>query len=249
MYHLICMNMKLTFRKSRVLFTTIFSLVLVLLPIVLMTYVVKEQRIDNFTTLVDRYFAEVAILLFIVYMTAQMATDDYRTGYLKNIVNSFENRASIFLSKLVVNSFIFVPFVMIVQVILMYLGCLVLVPEFVLGDVGLLVRIVFLQTVLAITASAVVMMLGTLFRKPTPTYIVATFMCTGTYETILNLVNLIQQWLLKRVVFDFTQLGIAEHVSKLSEENISTTFILCLCAVYLALSCGIGVLRIRKQDL
>lgn len=249
MFHLLRMNWKLSFGKGRIWATAIFTLLVVIVPIVLITYVIPEEHINNFTAFIDRFFAEVVTLLFLAYMAAQMAVSDYKTGYIKNIVNTTASRLPIFAAKLLVNSVCFVIFVMLVQVVVAYIGYLILVPSFTFGDIGHLARILLLQTALGCAVSAVVMMLGTVFKKSVATYILATFLCTGTYETALGMLNLPQKWIWSRVVFDFTELGIAQQAGNLPEMQTGMTFILLLSAAYFGLSFVIGGRRMKSQDI
>lgn len=249
MFHLLRMNWKLSFGKGRLWATLIFTLLVVVVPIVLITYVIPEEHIDNFTAFIDRFFAEVVTLLFLAYMAAQMAVSDYKTGYIKNIVNTTASRLPIFAAKLLVNSVCFVIFVMLVQVVVAYIGYLILVPSFTFGDLGHFARILFLQTFLGSAVSAVVLMLGIVFKKSVPTYICATFLCTGTYETVLSAINMVQTWVWKRTLFDFTQLGIAQQAGNLPETQTSMTFIVLLCVGYFGLSATVGGLQIQSQDI
>ncbi|MDO4754503.1 MAG: ABC transporter permease [Bacillota bacterium] len=186
--------------------------------------------------------------MYFAYSVGFMVPEDYSSGYIKNILRADPSRKGFIFSKLLIIS-LFVIFVTAMFALILLLAHIIFMPDFYFGSFANFATAFGLQSILTITLASVVMMIGSFFRKSVYTLIFSTFLCTGTVESGLYTINLLQNKIWAKEYFDFTKLGLYEAVSNRPELKANIVYLLALCTVYLFLSQIISVYLIRNKDI
>lgn len=250
MLHLLQMNLRLVFRKSYLLSALVFTAFCAAGTAISARFLgdrLPGLDFGNYSEHFCIFLSEGFLLLFFAYCAGLMVTEDYSTGYLRNIIHIDSGRRSLILTKF----FAIVLFIIAVTIcftLFLWLFVLVFLPGFEWGDPGRFFLSLSLQSLLAITLSSIVVMIGSFFRKSFWTLILSTFLCTGTLESVLNLINRLQESVWSKVHFDFTRLGLYELVSGRPELSDNPGYLIALCAVYTAFCLSISVYFIRNRD-